>query len=76
MNQEIIEAFKEIAREKSVDRDQLTEIIEYIFIQMIKKRYGTADNFEVIVNMDKGEIEIYQRTRDCVAPFRLVQALR
>jgi len=63
MNQEIVEAFKEIARDKSIDRDLLGEIMENIFIMMIKKKYGTADNFDVIVNIDKGEIEIYQEKR-------------
>ena len=60
MNQEIVEAFKEIAREKNVDTDLLGEIMENIFLGMVKKKYGTADNFDVIVNIDKGEIEIYQ----------------
>ena len=60
MNQNIVEAFKEIAREKNVERDLLGEIMENIFVMMIKKKYGTSDNFDVIVNIDKGEIEIYQ----------------
>ncbi|MFC1555596.1 transcription termination factor NusA [candidate division KSB1 bacterium] len=60
MNQEIVEAFKEIARDKNIDRDLLGEIMENIFLMMINKRYGTTENFDVIVNIDKGEIEIYQ----------------
>lgn len=60
MNQVIVEAFKDIARDKNIDRDLLGEIMENIFLMMIKKRYGTTDNFDVIVNIDKGEIEIYQ----------------
>ncbi len=60
MKQDIVEAFKEIAREKNVERDLLGEIMENIFVMMIKKKYGTSDNFDVIVNIDKGEIEIYQ----------------
>ena len=63
MKQDIIEAFKDIAREKNIDRDLLGEIMENIFIMMIKKKYGTADNFDVIVNIDKGEIEIYQEMK-------------
>lgn len=60
MNQEIIEAFKEIAKEKNLDKESLVDIIENTFYLMIKKKYGDSDNFDVIVNMDKGEIEIYQ----------------
>lgn len=59
MNTEIVEAFKEIARNKSIDRDALVDIIENIFLMMIKRKYGTTDDFDVIVNMEKGEIEIY-----------------
>ena len=63
MKQDIIEAFKDIAREKNIERDLLGEIMENIFTMMIKKKYGTADNFDVIVNIDKGEIEIYQERK-------------
>ncbi len=60
MNAEIAEAFSQIVREKSLERDELTEIIENIVISMIKKQYGHADNFDIFINLDKGEIEIYQ----------------
>ena len=60
MKQEIVEAFKEIVRDKNIDRDLLGEIMENIFMMMIKKKYGDVDNFDVIVNIDKGDIEIYQ----------------
>ncbi|KPK96330.1 transcription elongation factor NusA [bacterium SM23_31] len=63
MNQEIVEAFKEIAKDKNIERDLLGEIIENIFMMMIKKKYGSSDNFDVIVNIDKGEIEIYQEKK-------------
>lgn len=61
INREIIEAFSQIAREKNVDRSELGEIIEKVFLTLIEKKYGSTDNFDVIVNMDKGEIEIYQQ---------------
>ncbi|MBL7067629.1 MAG: transcription termination factor NusA [Candidatus Marinimicrobia bacterium] len=60
INREIIEAFSQIAREKNVDRSELGEIIEQVFLSLIEKKYQTTENFDVIVNMDKGEIEIYQ----------------
>lgn len=63
INREIIDAFSQIAREKNIDRSTLGEIIESIFDMMIKKKYGTSDNFDIIVNMDKGEIEIYQEKK-------------
>ena len=61
INKNIIDAFKIVAKEKGIDRTNLSSIIEDLFINLIKKKYGEeCDNFNVIVNMDKGEIEIYQ----------------
>ena len=61
INKEIIEAFSIVAKEKNIDRTNLSTIIEDLFMAMIYKKYGEErDNFSVIVNMEKGEIEIYQ----------------
>ena len=60
MNTEIMEAITQIAREKRIDKDNLRDMLESIFTQMVLKKYGTADNFDIIVNIDKGDIEIYQ----------------
>jgi N utilization substance protein A len=60
MNSEIVEAITQIAKEKRIDKDNLRDMLENIFTQMVIKKYGTADNFDVIVNIDKGDIEIYQ----------------
>jgi len=60
MKSEIAEAFSQIVKEKSIDQESLTKIIELIILSMIKKKYGTADNFDIFVHLDKGEIEIYQ----------------
>jgi len=59
INKDIIDAFTQIAKEKNVDRNQLGEIIESIFSNLMIKRYGEEAEFDVIVNMDKGELEIY-----------------
>ncbi len=61
INREIISAFSQIAREKNVDRNELSDIIERVFMKLIEKKYEDTSNFDVIVNMDKGEIEIYQQ---------------
>ncbi len=60
MNLNIVEAFTQITRERNIDRQELSEIIEAIFQNMIKRKYGMSDNFNIFVNMDKGEVEIYQ----------------
>lgn len=55
----IIEAFAEMARSKNIDRDLLQGIMEDTFAQMVRKKYGQEAEFEIVVNMDRGEIEIY-----------------
>ena len=61
INKDIIEAFSIVAKEKNIDRTNLSTIIEDLFMTLIHKKYGEeTDNFSVIVNMEKGEIEIYQ----------------
>lgn len=59
MNAEIVESFSQMVREKSIDKDVLAGIIEEIFGIMVKKKYGNDTNFDVVVNMDKGDIEIF-----------------
>ncbi|HEX2964059.1 MAG TPA: transcription termination factor NusA [Ignavibacteriales bacterium] len=59
MNTEIVESFSQMVREKSIDKDVLAGIIEEIFGIMVKKKYGNDANFSVVVNMDKGDIEIF-----------------
>ena len=72
INKEIIEAFSVVAKEKNIDRTNLSTIIEDLFMTMIYKKYGEdRENFSVIVNMEKGEIEIYQEkvvVKDVIDP--------
>jgi len=68
INREIIEAFSQIAREKNVDRSELGDIIEKVFLTLIEKKYSSTENFDVIVNMDKGEIEIYHQMTIVATP--------
>ena len=60
MKSEIVEAFSSLVKEKDMDKEVLTGIVQDIFLSMIKKKYGTSSNFDVFVNMEAGEIEIYQ----------------
>ena len=59
VNKDLIEVFSEIAREKNVDRSQLATILEELFLYIIEREYGDSSNCSCIVNLDKGEIEIY-----------------
>ncbi len=59
INRDLIEVFSEIAREKNVERSELGTIVEQLFLHIIEKQNGDSSNCSVIVNIDKGEIEIY-----------------
>jgi N utilization substance protein A len=48
-----------MVREKSIDKDMLANIIEEIFGIMVKKKYGAEAKYSVVVNMDRGDIEIF-----------------
>ncbi len=55
----IIEAFAEMAKNKNIDRDLLQGVLEDTLSMIVRKKFGQESNFEIIVNMDKGDIEIY-----------------
>ena len=59
INRDLIDIFLEIAREKNIERSELGTIIEELFLFIIDKETGDSENCSVIVNLDKGEIEIY-----------------
>jgi len=59
MNHEIVESFSQMVRDKGIDKDILVGIIEDIFGMMVRKKYGQTAKFDVVVNMEKGDIEIY-----------------
>ena len=57
-SKQIISSFAEIAKEKGIDRDLLLTILEDVFRTMIRKNYETDEAFSVILNADRGEIQI------------------
>ncbi len=56
----LIESFAEFARQKNVDRPTMIRILEDVFRTMIRKKYKTDDNFDIIINADKGDLEIWR----------------
>ena len=61
----LIESFAEFARSKNIDRPTMMSILEDVFRTMIRKRYTTDENFDVIINVDQGDLEIW-RNREIV----------
>jgi len=56
----LIESFSEFKDDKSIDRVTLMSILEETFRNALKKKYGSDDNFDIIVNPDKGDLEIWR----------------
>lgn len=54
----IIQSFAEIAKDKGIEKDLLLSILEDVFRTMIRKKYESDEAFEVILNADRGEIQI------------------
>ena len=53
-------SFQEFKEFKNIDRETLMRILEEVFRTALAKRYGSEDNFDIIVNIDKGDLEIFR----------------
>jgi transcription termination/antitermination protein NusA len=60
-NIELIDSFSEFKTLKNIDRPTMMKVLEDVFRTLLKKKYGETDNFDIIVNTDKGDLEIWQR---------------
>jgi transcription termination/antitermination protein NusA len=56
----LVETFSEFKEFKNIDRETMMRILEDVFKHMLTKRFGSADNFDIIVNIDKGDLEIWR----------------
>lgn len=65
-NLALIDSFSEFKDDKLIDRVTLMAILEDVFRNALKKKYGSDDNFDIIINPDKGDMEIW-RNRVVVA---------
>lgn len=62
----LVESFAQFARDKGIDRPTMMRILEDVFRTMIKKRFESDENFDIIINVDKGDLEIW-RSRQIVS---------
>lgn len=58
---DLIDSFSEFKQLKNIDRPTMMKVLEDVFRTLLKKKYGETDNFDIIVNTDKGDLEIWQR---------------
>ncbi len=71
---ELIDSFSDFKEIKNIDRETMMHILEDVFHSMLKKKYGEESNCDVIVNTDKGHLELYHY-RDVVADGALEDGL-
>ena len=62
----LIESFAEFAKLKGIDRPTMIRILEDVFRTMIRKKFSTDENFDIVINVDSGDLQIW-RTQEVVA---------
>ena len=57
----LVESFQEFKDAENIDRPTLMKVMEDVFKTLIRKKYGSDENFDVIINDQKGDLEIFRR---------------
>src|SRR5258706_14216947 len=57
----LIEAFQDFKEAENIDRYTMKKVVEDVFKTLLRKKYGSDENFDVIVNAEKGDLEIVRR---------------
>jgi len=70
-NLNLIDTFSEFKELKNIDRATMMRVLEDVFRSTLTKRFGTDENFDIIINIDKGDFEIW-RNREVVSDEELV----
>src|SRR5579864_791970 len=58
---DLVESFSEFKDQKNIDRPTMMKVLEDVFRTLIRKKYGSDENFDIIVNTEKGDLEIMRR---------------
>jgi N utilization substance protein A len=57
----LIDAFQDFKEAENIDRPTMMKVVEDVFKTLLRKKYTSDDNFDVIVNAEKGDLEIIRR---------------
>ncbi len=60
-NINLVDSFSEFKEFKNIERETMMRILEDVFRHMLIKKYGSDENFDIIVNIDKGDLEVWRR---------------
>ena len=80
----LIETFSEFKEVKNIDRETMMNILEDVFKAVLAKKYDDEGNFDVIINVDKGDLEIWKnrevvednKVENPIAQIALSEALK
>ena len=56
---ELVESFSEFKELKNIDKQTMQHVLEDVFRSMLKKKFNTDEHIDVIVNIDKGDVQIF-----------------
>ena len=59
----LVESFAEFKEFKNIDRATMMAVMEDVFRSMLRKKYGDDSNFDIIINTDQGDLEIYRNRK-------------
>ncbi|HNX08037.1 MAG TPA: transcription termination factor NusA [Bacteroidales bacterium] len=59
----LVESFSEFKEYKNIERETMMRILEDVFRHMLIKKYGSDENFDIIVNIDKGDLEVWRNRK-------------
>lgn len=71
----LAESFSEFTQGKNIDKVKMIRILEDVVRTLIKKKYGSDENFDIIVNADRGDLQIF-RVRDIVPDGEVTDSLK
>lgn len=71
----LVESFSEFSQGKNIDRVKMIRILEDVFRTLIRKKYGSDENFDIIVNADRGDLQFF-RVRDIVPDGEVTDSLK
>ena len=58
---ELVDSISEFKEFKNIDRPTMMRVLEDVFKTLLRKKYGSDENFDIIVNTDKGDLEIWHK---------------
>jgi len=60
-NIDLVESFADFKEFKNIDRPTMMRVLDDVFRTLLRKKYGSDENFDIIVNTEKGDLEIWRR---------------